>query len=85
MGRASGSAWRAASCSPVGCERVREALLADGRTSRLADGVDVETDGGVVIIRATVDDLDDADLLAEVASAVTGVLEVRDETEVRGL
>jgi hypothetical protein len=65
--------------------RVREALLADARTSRLADGVAVDTEGGVVTLRATVDDLDDSDLLAEVAAGVTGVVEVRDETEVQGL
>lgn len=65
--------------------RVREALLADARTSRLADRVDVETEAGVVILRATVDDLEDSELLEAVASEVTGVTEVRDETVVTGL
>jgi hypothetical protein len=65
--------------------RVREALLADARTSRLAGRVDVDTDGGTVTIAGSVDDLEDGDLLAEVASAVTGVTEVIDETVVDGL
>jgi hypothetical protein len=64
--------------------RVREALLADARTSRLADAVDVENDGGVVTLWAIVEDIDDSDMLLEVASGVAGVVEVRDETEVKG-
>ena len=66
-------------------ERVREALLADARTSRLANALEVETAGGVVRVRGVVDDLEDGDLIEEVASMVTGVTEVRDETEVPGL
>lgn len=65
--------------------RVREALLADARTSRLAGLVGIETEAGVVTIRGTVEDVEDGDLLAEVASMVSGVTEVRDETEVPGL
>jgi BON domain len=65
--------------------RVREALLADARTSRLADQVGIETEAGVVTIRGTVDDIDDGDLLSEVATMVTGVTEVVDETDVPGL
>jgi hypothetical protein len=65
--------------------RVREALLADSRTSRLAGSLGIETAGGVVRVRGTVDDLEDGDLIEEVASMVTGVTEVRDETEVPGL
>jgi hypothetical protein len=65
--------------------RVREALLADARTSRLADRVRVATQAGRVRIRGVVDDIDDGDLLAEVATDVTGVVEVLDETEVDGL
>ena len=65
--------------------RVREALLADSRTSRLADSLEVETAGGVVRVRGVVADLEDGDLIEEVASMVTGVTEVRDETEVPGL
>lgn len=65
--------------------RVREAILADSRTSRLAGSVAVGTMRGVVILRGTVDDLEDGDLLAAVASEVAGVVEVRDETDVEGL
>src|SRR3954469_15077208 len=65
--------------------RVREALLADARTSRLADQLGIETEAGTVTVRGTVDDLDDGDLIEEVASMVTGVAEVIDETEVPGL
>jgi len=60
--------------------RVHEALLADSRTSRLADRIDVETSAGTVLLRGTVDDVDDSDLLVEVASSVSGVTDVRDET-----
>ncbi len=65
--------------------RVREALLADARTSRLADRVAVETEAGTVTIAGVVDDLEDSDLLAEVAATVTGVTDVVDETSVEGL
>lgn len=62
-------------------ERVREALLADARTSRLADRIRVDTSGGMVLLRGPIDDVDDSDLLIEVTSSVTGVTDVRDETE----
>jgi hypothetical protein len=65
--------------------RVREALRADSRTSRLADQLGIETEAGTVTVRGTVDDLDDGDLIEEVATMVTGVSEVVDETEVPGL
>jgi osmotically-inducible protein OsmY len=39
----------------------------------------------VVRVRGVVEDLEDGDLIEEVASMVTGVTEVRDETEVPGL
>jgi hypothetical protein len=66
-------------------DRVHEALVADARTSRLAEQVAIDTIGGVVILTGTVDDLEDTDLLVEVAGAVSGVTDVRDETEVAGL
>lgn len=65
--------------------RVREAIAADSRTSRLVGTVAVGTANGVVVLRGVVEDIDDSDLLAEVASEVEGVVEVRDETEVAGL
>jgi hypothetical protein len=65
--------------------RVREALLADSRTSRLAGSLGIETTGGTVTVRGTVEDIEDGELIEEVASEVSGVSEVRDETEVPGL
>jgi hypothetical protein len=62
-------------------DRVREALRADGRTSRLADRLVIATLGSTAIIRGVVDDVDDSDLVEEVVSEVTGITEVRDETE----
>jgi hypothetical protein len=66
-------------------DRVREALRADAATSRYAEQLGIETEAGVVTLRGTVDDIDDSDAVAEVASRVTGVDEVRDDTRVRGL
>jgi len=65
--------------------RVREALEDDAATSGLADRIRIATIGGTVVLRGTVDTLDDGDALVEVASRVGGVDEVRDETEVPGL
>ncbi|HSH22297.1 MAG TPA: BON domain-containing protein [Candidatus Caenarcaniphilales bacterium] len=65
--------------------RVREALRADAATSRYADSVAIGTRAGVVALRGVVDDIDDTDNLAEVASRVSGVAEVIDELEVRAL
>ena len=59
--------------------RVREALRA------YADDVGIESDGGLVLLRGMVDDLEDSDALVAVASEVNGVVEVRDELEVPGL
>lgn len=65
--------------------RVREALRADAATSRYADSVAIGTSGTVVALRGVVDDLEDSDNLAAVASRVSGVTEVVDELEIRGL
>ena len=65
--------------------RVREALLADSRTSRLATSLEIETEGGIVTVRGSVQDIEDGELIEEVASVVTGVTEVRDQTDVPGL
>ncbi len=65
--------------------RVREALRADASTSRFADQIKVLTRGGVVILRGVVDDVEDTDNAAAVASYVDGVIEVNDELEVRAL
>ena len=65
--------------------QVREALEADAATSELADRIGIAMIGGVAVLRGTVDTIDDGDSLVEVASRVSGVTEVRDETEVSGL
>lgn len=65
--------------------RVREALRADAATTHFADRIAVETRGGVVVLRGTVDDLDDGDNAMAVAEYVEGVTEVRDELRVRAL
>jgi BON domain-containing protein len=65
--------------------RIREALEADAATSELADRIGISTLGGTVILRGTVDTIDDGDALVEVASRVSGVADVRDETVVAGL
>jgi hypothetical protein len=65
--------------------RVREALENDAATSGLADRIRIATIGGTVVLRGTVDSIEDGDSLVEVASRVSGVDEVRDETDVPGL
>ena len=65
--------------------RIREALENDAATSGLADRIRIATIGGTVVLRGTVDTLDDGDSLVEVASRVSGVDEVRDETDFPGL
>ncbi len=65
--------------------RVREAIRADAATTQYADAIDIESAGGVVLLRGVVDDIEDTDSLAEVASAVDGVVAVRDELTVAGL
>jgi BON domain len=66
-------------------ERVREALRADASTSRYADSLRIDTEGGIVRIRGVVDDISDSDDILAVASEVTGVVEVRDELKVRAV
>lgn len=66
-------------------ERVREALRADAQTAPYADRLRIDTAGGVVRVRGVVDDIEDGDAVAAVAALVEGVVEVRDETRVRGL
>jgi hypothetical protein len=66
-------------------DRIREALRSDASTSRYADALRIDTEGGVVRIRGTVDDILDSDDIIAVASEVTGVVEVRDQLNVRGV
>jgi hypothetical protein len=65
--------------------RVRDALRADAATSRYAEDLLIGTRGSTVVIRGQVDDLDDSDTVVEVASRVTGIDDVVDELEVRGI
>jgi hypothetical protein len=65
--------------------RVREAVRADAATTQYADDIEIESAGGVVLLRGVVEDIEDSDALVEVASAVDGVVDVRDELEVAGL
>ena len=64
---------------------VRDAIRADAATAEYADRVRIAVIGGTVVIRGTVEDIDDADAIAAVAEQVAGVREVRDETEVASL
>jgi hypothetical protein len=66
-------------------ERVRDALRADASTTAYADSIEIRSGRGVVVLRGTVDDLEDSDALAAVAESVRGVTEVRDELAVAGL
>jgi hypothetical protein len=66
-------------------ERIREALRADAATSAYAETLAIGTRDGVVAVRGVVDDIDDTDMIVEVITRVTGVTEVRDELEVRGV
>ena len=66
-------------------DRVREALRADAATSRYADTLKIDTEGGIATIRGTVDDILDSDDIIAVASEVTGIVEVRDHLGVRGV
>jgi BON domain-containing protein len=65
--------------------RVLEALRADAATSGLADQLVVEMDGGLVVIRGTVEDLEDEDAVTAVVESVPGVTEVRSRIEIRAL
>jgi hypothetical protein len=64
---------------------IRAAIRADAATSQLADRVRIAVVGSTVVIRGTVDDLEDGDAIAAVVEQVEGVREVRDETEVAAL
>ncbi len=65
--------------------RIRDALRADAQTADFADRIRIETEAGRVILRGTVDTIDDTDNAAAVAEEVEGVTEVIDRMRVRGL
>lgn len=64
---------------------VRDAIRADAATAEYAERVRIAVVGSTVVIRGTVDDIDDGDAIAAVVEQVAGVREVRDETEVAAL
>jgi hypothetical protein len=66
-------------------DRVREALRAEASTTAYADAIDIETAGGVVLLRGRVSDLEDEDNLVAATERVTGVTEVVDELKVEGI
>lgn len=57
-------------------ERVREALRAHAETANFADRLEVETEGPIVIVAGTVDDIVDEDAVLGVLSEVDGVADV---------
>jgi hypothetical protein len=65
--------------------RIREALRADSSTTRYADSLVIGNRGGTVVVRGTVDDVDDTDNISAVISNVAGVDEVVDELDVEGV
>lgn len=65
--------------------RVREAILADAGTSRYADRIGIDVEGGRVVLVGRVDDIDDEDLLMSVASTATGIAEVRSRLDVESV
>jgi hypothetical protein len=65
--------------------RIREAIRADAATSPYADRILIGVLGSTVVLRGVVDDVGDTDELVAVVERVTGVDEVRDETEVSSL
>jgi hypothetical protein len=64
---------------------VRAALRADSSTTHLAERLQIATINGTVIVRGTVDDLDDSDNIVAVISDLEGVEAVSDQTVVAGL
>jgi osmotically-inducible protein OsmY len=66
-------------------DRVREAIRADASTTQYADSVEIDAEGGRVVLRGVVEDLEDDDNLVAVASTVTGVAEVVDRLDVATL
>jgi hypothetical protein len=66
-------------------DRVLEALRADASTTGLVDRIDVDTEGGVVVVDGVVDDLDDEDAIVAVASEVDGVTDVVSRVTVAAL
>lgn len=65
--------------------RIREALIADAATSGYAENLVIGSRDGTIVVRGVVDDIDDTDNIVEVITRVTGVDEVIEELDVRGV
>ncbi len=65
--------------------RVLEALRADAATAGIADALEIDAEGGRVIVAGSVDDIDDEDAVVSIIEAVSGVRTVVSRLEVRGL
>jgi hypothetical protein len=65
--------------------RVYEALRADAATTDLADGLAVDAEGGRVLLRGTVPDIEDEDNVIAIVEDVTGVAEVVSQIDVAAL
>ena len=65
--------------------RVRDALRADSSTTAYAGRIAIAVRNNIVTLRGVVDDLTDAENLQAVAGYVDGIVDVIDETTVRGL
>ena len=65
--------------------RVREALLADAATTSYADGLTLDSEGGVVRVAGTVSDLDDETSVLEVVLGVDGVSDVENQLRIEDL
>lgn len=65
--------------------RVLEALEANAATSGLVEGLELDVEGGRVVIAGLVDDIEDEDAIVAVAESVPGIREIASRLEVRGL
>jgi hypothetical protein len=65
--------------------RVLEALRADSATAGLADGLEIDAEGGRVIVAGSVDDIEDEDAVVSIVEAVSGVSAVVSRLEVRAV
>jgi osmotically-inducible protein OsmY len=65
--------------------RVREALRADASTSRYAERLFLGNRDGQVVVRGTVEEVEDSDAVAAVIGNVDGVTAVVPELEVEGV
>ncbi len=65
--------------------RVLEALRADAATAGLADALEIDAEGGRVIVAGSVDDIEDEDAIVSIVEAVSGVSAVVSRLEVRAI